>query len=88
MEEGPRAKLVNPEILQVLSSMLGSEKDGEREAAAGVLANLTQSSCYSDELVKVGIIPKLVRSCNSSFPSADITVLKYFFFQSNISSVI
>ncbi|OAE19512.1 hypothetical protein AXG93_4794s1240 [Marchantia polymorpha subsp. ruderalis] len=61
VEEGPRAKLVNPEILQVLSSMLGSEKDGEREAAAGVLANLTQSSCYSDELVKVGIIPKLAK---------------------------
>ncbi|KAL2630411.1 hypothetical protein R1flu_015097 [Riccia fluitans] len=61
VEEGPRAKLVEPEILSVLLGMLGSDESGEREAAAGVLANLSLSPAYHQMLVQGGIISKLAK---------------------------
>ncbi|CAM6094598.1 unnamed protein product [Calypogeia fissa] len=61
VEEGPRKKLVQPEILQVLMAMLGSDIVGEREASAGVLANLTLSPSSHETLVDAGLIPKLAR---------------------------
>ncbi|KAL3688296.1 hypothetical protein R1sor_014605 [Riccia sorocarpa] len=61
VEEGPRAKLVEPELLSVLLGMLGSDESGESEAAAGVLANLSLSPAYHKVLVEGGVIPKLAK---------------------------
>eukprot|EP00249_Psilotum_nudum_P018091 c26634_g1_i4 orf=741-2645(-) len=58
VEEKLRHKIANAELLQVLVVMLGSS-EGEREAAAGVMANLALSECNHDILVEAGAIPKM-----------------------------
>lgn len=63
IDEKLRVKLVNNEFLPVLVKFLDDEDIKVKEAAGGILANLSLSSCCHSLLVEHGVIQKLV-----SFP--------------------
>lgn len=59
-DESERKKIAELELLPVLLSTVDSHEEAEREAAVGVLANMSCSPCNQSILVEAGIISKLV----------------------------
>ena len=59
-DERVRTKIAELELVQVLLATVDSEGEAEKEAAVGVLANLSCSPCNHTILTKAGVIPKFV----------------------------
>lgn len=61
VDEKLSVKIANPDILPLLIKSLEDEDLRVKEAAAGVLANLTLTHSNHNIMVEAGVIPKLVR---------------------------
>jgi HEAT repeat protein len=61
VDEKLRVKIANPDVLPLLIKSLKDEDIRVKEAAGGVLANLTLTHSNHDIMVEAGVIPKLVR---------------------------
>ncbi|KAH0464136.1 hypothetical protein IEQ34_006922 [Dendrobium chrysotoxum] len=59
IDEKPRIKIARGDLLPLLIKLLDDEEIKVKEAAAGVLSNLTLSPCNHCNMVEVGVIPKL-----------------------------
>lgn len=59
IDEKPRVKLANDDFLPLLVKFLDDEDIKVKEAAGGILANLSLSPCNHSLLVEAGVIPKL-----------------------------
>lgn len=72
-DEKLRVKIANNDILPILIKSLDDEDLKVKEAAGGVLANLSLSQANHNILVEAGVIPKLVRH-DTSFPRMFLVV--------------
>lgn len=61
VDEKLSARITSSEILPLLLKYLEDEDIKVKEAAVGVLANLTLSQSNHEFMVELGVIPKLVR---------------------------
>ncbi|KAI0515850.1 hypothetical protein KFK09_008518 [Dendrobium nobile] len=59
IDEKPRIKIARGDLLPLLIRLLDDEKIKVKEAAAGVLSNLSLSPCNHRNMVELGVIPKL-----------------------------
>ncbi|KAL0921137.1 hypothetical protein M5K25_008180 [Dendrobium thyrsiflorum] len=59
IDEKPRIKIARGDLLPLLIKLLDDEEIKVKEAAAGVLSNLSLSPCNHCNMVEVGVIPKL-----------------------------
>lgn len=60
IDEKPRIKIAHGDLLPLLIRLLDDEEVKVKEAAGGVLANLSLSPCNHNNMVEAGVIPKLV----------------------------
>ena len=60
VDEKLRVKIANPDILPLLIKSLEDEDLRVKEAAGGVLANLTLTHSNHKIMVEAGVVPKLV----------------------------
>lgn len=60
IDEKPRLKIAHGDLVSLLIKLLDDEEIKVKEAAGGVLANLSLSPCNHSIMVEAGVIPKLV----------------------------
>jgi hypothetical protein len=65
-DENLRYKILGSDMLIPIVRFLDDEDIKVKEAASGIISNLTLSHPYHGDLVEAGVIPKLV-SCSSFF---------------------
>lgn len=59
IDEKPRIKIAHVDLLPILIKLLEDEKIKVKDAAGGVLANLSLSPCNHNNMVEAGVISKL-----------------------------
>jgi hypothetical protein len=65
-DENLRCKILGSDMLIPIARFLDDEDIKVKEAAAGIISNLTLCHSYHGDLAEAGVIPKLV-SCSSIF---------------------